>query len=97
VSALNCFPLSTNLSSCGDYSISLAIFLVVVGVHELVCDVSEPDYPMSPDPFSSWRLEPRCLLLAWWLLGPLMLRRDVSEGALSIVDVPLERVASVAV
>jgi hypothetical protein len=91
------FPLSTNLSSCGDFSISPVIFVVVVGVRELACDVSGPDYPLSTDMSSSWRLLPRCLLLAWWLPRPLTPRRHVSERALSALDVPVERVASVAV
>ena len=91
------FPLSADLSSCGDCSISPVIFVVVVGLRELVCDVSGPDYPLSTDLSSSWRLLPRCLLLAWWLPRPLTLRRDVSERAVSAVDVPVERVASVAV
>jgi hypothetical protein len=55
------------------------------------------DYPLSTDLSNSWQLLPRCLLLAWWLPRPLTLRRDVSERALSAVDVPVERVASVAV
>ena len=71
--------------------------MVVVGLRELVCDVSGPDYPLSTDLSSSWRLLPRRLLLAWWLPRPLTLRRDVSERAVSAVDVPVERVASVAV
>jgi hypothetical protein len=54
-------------------------------------------YPMSTDMSSSWRLLPRCLLLSWWLLGPLTLRRDVSERASSAIDVPIQRVASFAV
>jgi hypothetical protein len=71
--------------------------VVVVGLRELVCDVSGLYYPLSTDMSRSWRLLTRCLLLAWWLPRPLTLRRDVSERALSIVDVPVERVASVAV
>jgi hypothetical protein len=51
--------------------------VVVVGLRELVRDVSGPDYPLSTDMLSSWRLLPRCLLLAWWLLGSLALRRNV--------------------
>ena len=90
-------PLSANLSSGGDCSISPVIFVVVIGLRELVCDVSGPDYPLSTNLSSSWRLLPRCLLLAWWLPRPLTLRRDVSERAVSAVDVPVERVTSVAV
>jgi hypothetical protein len=71
--------------------------VVVVGLPELVCDVSGPDYPLSTDLSSCWRLLPRYLLLAWWLLGPLALRRNVSELASSTVDVPVERVARVSV
>jgi hypothetical protein len=97
VSEPDFFPLSTNLSSCGDCSISPIIFVVVVGLRELICDVSGPDYPLSTDMSSSWRVLPRCMLLAWWLSRPLTLRRDVPERALSAVDVPVERVASVAV